>query len=236
MGADLGDWRHLSAGHRSGPGGGLPPARFGDCRNRRARSGERLRLALDGAGDPRLDAGEVRAALGACVLIPAVLLQVTLAPNLSVAGAFPNLVLLVVVGWTLVAGPGSGLRLALAGGLLLDLVAPGPFGLHALALATAAYAAGWCQRSFHADRLLLPFATGGVAAGVSHPVPVDAALFPLHGDRREGRHRPQLASLRAAGHRGRGVQPVGSHHPNPPAPDRSRAGRHLRPPRLAARV
>ena len=97
------------------------------------------------------------------MLIPAVLLQVTLAPNLSVAGAFPNLVLLAVVGWTLVAGAGSGLRWALAGGLLLDLVAPGPFGLHALALAAAAYAAGWCQRSFHADRLLLPFATGGLA-------------------------------------------------------------------------
>ncbi len=117
----------------------------------------------------------MRAALGAGVVILAVLLQVTLAPSLSVAGAFPNLIVLAVVGWTLVAGAGSGLRWALAGGLLLDLAAPGPLGLHALALAMAAYAAGWCQRSFHAEPLLLPFATGALATVVYNLVLLGAA-------------------------------------------------------------
>ncbi|HVD01284.1 MAG TPA: rod shape-determining protein MreD [Candidatus Dormibacteraeota bacterium] len=100
----------------------------------------------------------------AAVLFPAAILQVTLAPRLEVAGAFPNLVLLAVVGWTLVRGAASGLRWAIAGGLLLDLVAPGPLGVHALALAVAAYGVGFLQRSFEPDPWLLPGASGALAA------------------------------------------------------------------------
>ena len=99
----------------------------------------------------------------ALVLLPAAVLQVTLAPRLEVAGAFPNLVLLAVVGWTLIRGAGAGLRWAVAGGLCLDLVAPGPLGVHALALAVAAYGAGYLQRSFAPDALLLPAVTGALA-------------------------------------------------------------------------
>jgi rod shape-determining protein MreD len=97
------------------------------------------------------------------VLLPAAILQVTLAPRLEVAGAFPNLVLLAVVGWTLVRGAGSGLRWAIAGGLLLDLVSPGPLGVHALALAAAAYGIGFLQRSFEPDPVLLPAVSGALA-------------------------------------------------------------------------
>jgi rod shape-determining protein MreD len=100
----------------------------------------------------------------AAVLLPAAVLQVTLAPRLDVAGAFPNLVLLAVVGWTLIRGAGSGLRWAIAGGLLLDLVSPGPLGVHALALVVAAYGVGFLQRSFEPDPLLLPGASGALAA------------------------------------------------------------------------
>lgn len=104
-------------------------------------------------------------AAGLC-LLPAAVLQVTLAPRLEVAGAFPNLVLLLVAGWTLVRGAGAGIRWAIAGGLLLDLVAPGPLGEHALALAAAAYATGYLQRSFEADPVLLPALSGALATVV----------------------------------------------------------------------
>jgi rod shape-determining protein MreD len=106
----------------------------------------------------------VRYAAAGAVLFPAAILQVTLAPRLEVAGAFPNLVLLAVVGWTLVRGAGSGLRWAVAGGLLLDLAAPGSLGVHALALAVAAYGVGFLQRSFESDPVLLPAASGALAA------------------------------------------------------------------------
>ena len=99
----------------------------------------------------------------ALVLLPAAILQVTLAPRLDLAGAFPNLVLLVVAGWTLARGAAAGIRWALIGGLLLDLVAPGALGVHALALVVAAYFTGFLQRSFAPDPLLLPAAAGALA-------------------------------------------------------------------------
>ena len=101
--------------------------------------------------------------LTALVLIPAALLQVTLAPRLGIAGAFPNLVLLLVVAWTLMRGAGGGIGWAVAGGLLLDLLAPGPLGVHALALALAAYGTGFLKRSFEPDPVFLPAAAGALA-------------------------------------------------------------------------
>lgn len=108
----------------------------------------------------------MRGAAGALVVLAAVILQVTWAPNLAIAGVFPNLVLLAVVGWTLTCGVRAGLRWAIGGGLLLDLASPGPLGVHALALLVAAYGAGYAQRAFAHDRILLPIATGAASAVV----------------------------------------------------------------------
>ena len=105
----------------------------------------------------------MRYVLGGLLLLPAAVLQVTLAPRLEVFGAFPNLVLLVVVGWTLVRGAGAGIRWGIAGGLLLDLLAPGPLGVHALALVVAAYGTGFLKHSFEPDPLLLPGASAALA-------------------------------------------------------------------------
>jgi rod shape-determining protein MreD len=105
----------------------------------------------------------VRYLVAGLLLLPAAVLQVTLAPRLELVGAFPNFVLLVVVGWTLVRGAGPGIRWAIAGGLLLDLFAPGPLGVHALALAVAAYGTGFLMRSFEPDPFLLPGASAELA-------------------------------------------------------------------------
>jgi rod shape-determining protein MreD len=105
----------------------------------------------------------LRYVLAGLLLLPAAVLQVTLAPRLEVFGAFPNFVLLVVVGWTLVRGAGPGIRWAIGGGLLLDLLAPGPLGVHALALAVAAYGTGFLQRYFEPDPVLLPSASAALA-------------------------------------------------------------------------
>jgi rod shape-determining protein MreD len=105
----------------------------------------------------------VRYLVAGLLLLPAAVLQVTLAPRLEILGAFPNFVLLVVVGWTLVRGAGPGIRWAIGGGLLLDLLAPGPLGVHALALAAAAYGTGFLQRSFEPDPVLLPSASAALA-------------------------------------------------------------------------
>lgn len=117
----------------------------------------------------------MRTATGASILIAAAVLQVTLAPHLTVAGVFPNLVLISVAGWTLVGGARGGIRWAIAGGLLLDLLSPGPLGLHALALAAAAYAAGFLQRSYEADPVVLPATAGALAALIYNLVLLGAA-------------------------------------------------------------
>jgi rod shape-determining protein MreD len=89
----------------------------------------------------------VKKPIGGLLMLTCVLVQVTWAPRIEVAGAFPNLVLLAVVALTWTAGVRIGLVWACAGGLLLDLTAPGPLGPHALALLACAYVSGFWSRN-----------------------------------------------------------------------------------------
>lgn len=84
---------------------------------------------------------------GGLLMLACVLIQVTWASRIEVAGAFPNLVLLAVIALTWTAGVRIGLVWACAGGLLLDLTAPGPLGPHALALLAGAYVTGFWARN-----------------------------------------------------------------------------------------
>jgi len=122
----------------------------------------------------------MRYLVAALVLLPAAVLQVTLAPRLDLFGAFPNLVLLAVIGWTLARGAAAGIRWAIVGGLLLDLVAPGPLGVHALALVVAAYLSGFLQRSFAPDRVLLPGAAGALATVAYNLVLLGLSVLAQH--------------------------------------------------------
>jgi len=88
----------------------------------------------------------VRRIAGAALMAAAALAQVTWAPHFEVGGAFPNLVLLGVVGVTWTHGQRSGMVWACVGGLLLDLVASGPVGPHAIALLAGAYVIGFWTR------------------------------------------------------------------------------------------
>ena len=87
----------------------------------------------------------VIAGLGSIVALT--LLQVTWAPRLEVAGAFPNLILLAVVATTWTFGVRAGMAWACVGGVLLDLTASGAIGHHAVALLAGAYAIGFVTRS-----------------------------------------------------------------------------------------
>lgn len=70
------------------------------------------------------------------------LIQTTFLARIDVLGARPNLMLLVVLVWTVVRGIDEGLIWAFVGGLLLDLLSGGPLAGMALALLAAAYLAG----------------------------------------------------------------------------------------------
>jgi len=95
--------------------------------------------------------------LGSAVLLLAiVLVQVTWAPRMTVAGAFPNLALVAVIAITWTGGVRSGLAWACIAGLMLDLTAAGPLGPHAVALLAGAYLTGFWNRNFDRESLLQP--------------------------------------------------------------------------------
>jgi rod shape-determining protein MreD len=101
--------------------------------------------------------------VGAVLMLAAVLVQVTWASRIEVAGAFPNVALLAVIAITWTAGARTGLIWACVGGLMLDLTAPGPLGPHALALLAGAYVTGFWTRNLDRDTPVHP----AMAAAVS---------------------------------------------------------------------
>ncbi len=97
------------------------------------------------------------------VVLFAGLVQLTWAHGLSVLGVFPNFVLVIAVALTWTAGMRAGLACACAGGLFLDLAAPGPLGPHALALLSAAYVAGLWARDVDRSSFMQPALAAGLA-------------------------------------------------------------------------
>ena len=73
-------------------------------------------------------------ALAAIVAVAAAFLELTIAPYLQISGAHLHLVFVVSVTWTVIAGLDSGLAVAFAGGLGLDVLAPRPLGSSAFVL------------------------------------------------------------------------------------------------------
>lgn len=96
----------------------------------------------------------MRRAIGVAAVTVAALLQVTWAPHLEIAGAFPNLVLVAVVATAWCFGARAGMLWACAGGVLLDLTATGPVGPHAVALLCAAYLTGVWVRNVQRDSVM----------------------------------------------------------------------------------
>jgi rod shape-determining protein MreD len=97
------------------------------------------------------------------LLVAAALAQVTWAPRFEVGGAFPNLVLLAVVGATWTLGPRQAMVWACAGGVLLDLTASGSIGPHALALLAGVYIVGFWTRSMERPTALYAALTAAVS-------------------------------------------------------------------------
>jgi rod shape-determining protein MreD len=102
------------------------------------------------------------------LLLTVVLAQVSLLPLVLRTGFVPDLVVVLVVLVTLKEGGGSGLRVAAAGGLLLDLLASSvPLGSTMLVLGVIAYAVA-LLRPYLSERAELGTALlCGAAAGLS---------------------------------------------------------------------
>jgi rod shape-determining protein MreD len=102
----------------------------------------------------------------AALLLGTVLVQVTWAPRITVAGAFPNLALVAVIAIAWTAGVRQGMAWACVAGLMLDLTADGPLGPHAVALLAGAYLTGFWARNLDRESLLHPVIAAAASTAV----------------------------------------------------------------------
>src|SRR5258708_30128640 len=169
MGLDKRSWRWLSAWI----GGGR------DCLGHAPRLihqrpgarglGERPDGHQPRAGDHGLRTVMKRLGIGA-LLLATVLVQVTWAPRIAMAGAFPNLALVAVIAITWTAGVRFGMAWACVAGLRLDLTADVPLGPHALALLACAYLTGICSRNLDRANALRPVDAAGASTALYYAV------------------------------------------------------------------
>jgi rod shape-determining protein MreD len=89
-------------------------------------------------------------------IVGAALLQVAVAPHLSIGGVVPNLLLLVVVTLALVEGPRAGASAGFAAGLVYDLLGSGPIGPAVLVLTLIGHVAGLVHSNMFAEGWVLP--------------------------------------------------------------------------------
>jgi rod shape-determining protein MreD len=102
----------------------------------------------------------------AAMLLATVVIQVTWAPRITVAGAFPNLALVAVIAITWTAGLRQGMAWACVAGLMLDLTSDGPLGNHAVALLAGAYLTGFWVRNLDRESLLHPIVAAAASTAV----------------------------------------------------------------------
>lgn len=96
--------------------------------------------------------------LGLLILGGAALVQSTVIPPLGVLGVRPSLVLLLVVSWSIVRGGVEGTWWGFIGGLALDVLSGGPWGVSTLALTVVGLLAGLAEVNLSRGNILFPTA------------------------------------------------------------------------------
>jgi rod shape-determining protein MreD len=111
---------------------------------------------------PSGEQSKINPYLAALLIIATALLQTSVLSRFALGGLTPDLMLLAVVSWSLLRGFESGLPLALAGGLVLDLLCGGPFGALTVSLVLASAVTSLSQRGFSRESLWLPMVGAGL--------------------------------------------------------------------------
>jgi len=90
------------------------------------------------------------------ILFAAVIVQSTVMPIVQVAGGKPDLVLLIVLSWMMLAGLEEGLFWAIVGGVIQDIATGTPTGTTALALVITAGLQNFILGPLGRDNLVFP--------------------------------------------------------------------------------
>ncbi len=90
------------------------------------------------------------------IVVLAGIIQSATLSQINVFGVHANLVLVVIVCWSLLRGGRAGLAWAMVGGLVLDLLSSAPFGVFTMALLVTAFAMGFIEATIFRPTILLP--------------------------------------------------------------------------------
>ncbi|MFQ6014921.1 MAG: rod shape-determining protein MreD [Anaerolineae bacterium] len=107
--------------------------------------------------------GKINLYLAAVLLTGVGVVQSTAMPYLSLAGVKPDLMLLVVISWSLIRGAGEGIVWGFVGGMILDLLSGAPFGVFTLALTTISFLSGIGEINIFRSNIFLPLMVIGLA-------------------------------------------------------------------------
>lgn len=83
------------------------------------------------------------------------IIQSALMPSFRVGGHSPDLILVLVVAWSLLRGTRHGVLLALLGGIVLDVLSAAPFGIFTVALVCASLMSSFGTAGFFRSPVLL---------------------------------------------------------------------------------
>jgi rod shape-determining protein MreD len=104
----------------------------------------------------------VRFVIAGGLLAAAALLQSVAGPSLPLVRGRPDLVLVVVLAWSMLRGSGEGAFVGFVGGVLLDSVTYTPFGINSAVLGLLGYFTGLPQVNVYRGNL--PYFLGTAAA------------------------------------------------------------------------
>ena len=90
------------------------------------------------------------------ILVIAAILQSTVVPEIRIGGGGPDLILMAVLSWMLLADTEEGIIWAMVGGIVQDLISGIPTGTSALALVFVAFAANLAFGPLARNNVVIP--------------------------------------------------------------------------------
>lgn len=100
------------------------------------------------------------------LLLIAAILQTTLLPQLQIRGGQADLIFMLVLSWTLLAGVEEGIVWALVGGVAGDLLSGMPLGTSALALVIVMFGIGSAAGEVGRGNLIVPPLAAALGTGI----------------------------------------------------------------------
>lgn len=102
------------------------------------------------------------------ILVIAAILQSTIVPAIRVGGGGPDLILMAVLCWMLLAGTEEGIVWAMVGGIVQDLISGIPTGTSALALVVVAFGVNLAFGTIARNNIIIPPIVAALGSIVYH--------------------------------------------------------------------